>query len=339
VRTLTCRDPIWFGVRFSALERARVKRSSLERRQGNVAAEISRPITPHTLGAWVLKCDPEVWDLGRFVDDGSARILTWSVRQSYRTELMAPGQRVLLWVSGESRRHPRGFWGSGWVTGKVSTGVEDDGYWLDDERRRAVRHWAHVDVAVFGGPQAVLASEVREHPVLRDFELFRSAQMSNPSWLSREQLAALTPMLPAWPDYPGPMDDIVVVGEWSATRDDAATRLAVESAAMIAVEEHYERQGGSWKDVSARCLGYDLACTASDGSVHHVEVKGLSGGRRDFLLTRNEHQVAGTDPAWRLAVVTRALEPTHRRLTIEPAATVLERARPYVYSVDLDRDA
>ncbi len=119
-------------------------------------------VTEENFGAWVLKCNPVIWDLQGFVADGHRLIDSWSVVENYRSAMMRHGQRVLLWVTGPERGPlPRGFWCSGWVTNTIEAeaepGSSDDGsdvrsaaaqgstdasededYWLDPEARARV---------------------------------------------------------------------------------------------------------------------------------------------------------------------------------------------------------
>lgn len=102
---------------------------------------------------------------------------------------------------------------------------------------------------------------------------------------------------------------------------------------MKAVTRHYKRDGWRVQDVSRQNVGWDLTCTAPDGDVHRVEVKGVSGLAPKVLLTRNEEQSARRDPGWRLAVVTKALvEPT---LHFFDADTAIRAAEPFMFEVDL----
>src|SRR5689334_1134747 len=73
-----------------------------------------RTVDRRTLGAWVLKCNPSVWDLRGLLDAGERRLTSWAVHPSYRTQLVRPGDRVLFWVSGPGHdRLTRGIWGLG----------------------------------------------------------------------------------------------------------------------------------------------------------------------------------------------------------------------------------
>ncbi|WP_346764450.1 hypothetical protein [Rhodococcus sp. B10] len=135
----------------------------------------TRTVTPESLGAWVIKCNPNTTDLGPMIAAGRAHE-NWCVASNYRTRLMSAGQRVLFWVSAHPRR---GFWGAGVVTGSAVPGP---------------RWKIATDIELFAEP--VLASAIRNVQGLDGLEVFRSPQQSNPSWVDREQFALLEPLLP-----------------------------------------------------------------------------------------------------------------------------------------------
>lgn len=155
-------------------------------------------------GAWLLKCNPATYDLLAAVEAGIGYVDSWGVRAGYRSEMMAEGHRAILWVSGDGRRMARGIWGVGWVRGPVRD-VEPDGgppdrhFWLSGNARRAVRLAVRVWIPVLDEP--VTVAELRAAGVL-DLEVQRIPQGSNPSWVSKEQLAVLEHLLPPWPAPP-----------------------------------------------------------------------------------------------------------------------------------------
>ncbi|GAA3827664.1 hypothetical protein [Nocardioides panacisoli] len=151
------------------------------------------------LGAWVLKCNPEVYDLRAAVEAGIDHVDSWSVRPGYRADLMRAGQKALLWVSGDGRRLARGIWGVGWVEGgvrRLDGQDEDRGHWVDQAARRSVRLAVPLWVPVLAEP--VTVAEVRAAG-LADLEVLRMPQGANPSWASTEQLETLEHLLPEWP--------------------------------------------------------------------------------------------------------------------------------------------
>ncbi|MGI3779441.1 MAG: EVE domain-containing protein [Janthinobacterium lividum] len=159
-------------------------------------------ITRATLGAWLLKANPAVWDVRRFLADGETRLTSWSVHRGYRSALMRPGDRVVFWLSGPGTGGlTRGVWGLGHVVAEAESWADAErGWWLDDAARQALRARVEVDVPLLDHP--VAAAELRAAGIT-DLEVQRVPQMANPSWVSRPQLAALQEVLPDWPDPPG----------------------------------------------------------------------------------------------------------------------------------------
>lgn len=300
--------------------------------------------TEETLGAWVLKCNPEVWDLAGFIAAGERVIDDWTVMDNRRSEMIRHGQRVLLWVTGSvDGPLPRGFWGAGWTTGPVQAIAElDDNrpadadvvdYWLDLDARDRMRFIAPLDLQVWDKP--VVEAQVVEVLGPERLEVIRARQMSNPSWISASDLALLEPLLQPWPEVGAPVDELITVDPVEgAGFGDPSTRRLVEAAAIRAVAEHYRTRGYEVRSVEHEKCGWDLTCTAADRTVARVEVKGTAGPKPTVLLTRNEHGSAARDSGWVLAVVTRAA--TQPAVSLYAAADVLKLAQPYVYRLDLN---
>lgn len=104
------------------------------------------------------------------------------VRPSYRTGLVRRGHRVLLWISGTEADLPAGIHAAGRVTGPV------DGDQLP------------VRLATLERP--LLRSELVAHPALTTLEVLRMPAGSNPSYVTRAQLAALEELGLPGPDLP-----------------------------------------------------------------------------------------------------------------------------------------
>jgi hypothetical protein len=80
----------------------------------------------------------------------------------------------------------------------------------------------------------------------------------------------------------------------------------VERGAINFVICHYTQKRWRVKDISKRNLGYDLVCIK--GSIRmHVEVKGATGGKHQFIITAKEKHTWDNDKRFRLALVTNAL--------------------------------
>lgn len=133
-------------------------------------------VTPETLGAWVIKCNPRRTPVDAMRAAGRARP-HWCVAANYRTRLMRADQRVLLWVT---THRDRGIWGCGRLLGDP---VAEDGRW-------------HVPVDIPLLRRPVPAAELSRLPGLRSMEVFRAPQQANPSWVNREEWALIDAVLP-----------------------------------------------------------------------------------------------------------------------------------------------
>lgn len=292
----------------------------------------ARTITEDNLGAWVIKCDPKSkYDLPRAIEELSlTEITNWSVADNYRSQMMKPRDRVILWVSGDGRRMTRGIWGVGWVVNYVQDTVhevldeDEESFWHSEEDRLAVTNDVALDIPLF---EEALSSEDIKAAGILDLEVFTQAQASNPSWVSKEQLAALEDLLEEWPEWLEP-DERITITDDGAGFGDPVQNAIVEAAAMEAVIDYY--RGWSYEDVSSDKVGWDITFRHKpSGQVAHVEVKGVSGDRPSVLLTANEIRTAESDPNWHLAVVTRAVrEPV---VTEYSAQEAVAAAKPYVY--------
>ena len=128
---------------------------------------------PGDVACWVLKSTrpPERIEPGWRV--GAALELTRCVRRSYRLDLVAPGQPVVLWVSG---RVAPGVHAVGTVTGPVRE--DDDGGPVMPVRLTRL-------------PDPVERGELLADPAFRSAEVLRMPAGSNPSWVSAAQLSAV----------------------------------------------------------------------------------------------------------------------------------------------------
>ena len=125
-------------------------------------------VTDDNLGAWLIKGNADRADLFSL-----SKVTRWCVQPSYRTALMRAGQPVLFWGSGSKRRDVAyGVWGLGRVTGPPADGAVplDLDIWSAD--------W-------------VARSTLRLLPGLYDLEVLRQPQGSNPSYVTKEQLAII----------------------------------------------------------------------------------------------------------------------------------------------------
>lgn len=150
-----------------------------------------RLINPETLGAWVIKCQPKVNPgvTTAILDRDPGPITRFCVADNYRSRMMAADDPAILWISGDGRQLARGIWGLGRVTGPI---------------RAIVGEVASCDVGKLEVPLHIelLADGVSVEAIraagVGDLEVLVQPQASNPSWVSRDQLAALAWLLD-WP--------------------------------------------------------------------------------------------------------------------------------------------
>lgn len=134
----------------------------------------ARALSSATLGAWLLKASGAAPSTREHVRAGFAHALTWCVRPTYRTDLVAAGQPVLLWVSGSEPGLPAGIHAHGRTTGLARDGV--------------------VPLVLVPMEDPLLRSELVGHPDLAALEVLRMPAGSNPSYVTPEQLAVLVSM-------------------------------------------------------------------------------------------------------------------------------------------------
>ena len=165
-----------------------------------------RAVDRSRLGAWLLKCNPALWDLRGLLDSGEDRITSWAVQPGYRARLVAAGDPVVFWVSGPGHQGlRRGIWGLGHATAEVEPWVEThQGRWRSASDSHGVRARVEVDVRLLDEP--VPDEELRAAGI-DGLEVQRQPFMANPSFVSREELTALQPLLPTWP-APSPTDRV-----------------------------------------------------------------------------------------------------------------------------------
>ena len=154
-----------------------------------------RPITQQNLGAWLLRCNPKNEpELPRLVAGGH-RITRWCVADNYRSQMMAAGDPIVFWVSGDGRLLVRGIWGIGHVVG---AGVFDS---LPDEHRSlsqsgtepSERPKVDVDIPLLS---AGISDGMLRAAGIDNLEVQLQPQGSNPSWISVVQLAQLAQLVP-----------------------------------------------------------------------------------------------------------------------------------------------
>jgi hypothetical protein len=152
------------------------------------------------VGAWVLRLDPTVWDLARFIADGHRAVSTWAVEDNEQSAAMAHGQRAFLWAGGDGTLIMPGVWGIGWVSGPCEWKSVADGYWVDPAGNS--QHMLFADVSIQLLPHPVGLQQVANESRLAGIEVLRDPFGSNPSRLTPEEAAAMVALVGRHPAVP-----------------------------------------------------------------------------------------------------------------------------------------
>jgi hypothetical protein len=153
------------------------------------------------VGAWVLRVDPGVWDLARFIADGHHEVSAWAVEDNDRSAVMGEGQRVFLWAGGDGTLIGPGVWGAGWVVGPCRSTSVADGYWVDPAGNSQRVLFADVSIQLL--PHPVGLEQVIADPRLAAIEVIRDPFGSNPSSLTPEEAIAMLALVGTDPLLPG----------------------------------------------------------------------------------------------------------------------------------------
>ena len=133
------------------------------------------------VACWVIKSRTPPEQIVPGWQPGTGQTLTRCLRRSYRIELMAPGQRCLLWLSGRDR------------PGVHAIGLLESGAELREADREQVTAEVRTGHSLLPvpGPRDAL----RADPVFAGAEVLRMPAGSNPSYLSPACFAVLTDFL------------------------------------------------------------------------------------------------------------------------------------------------
>ena len=141
-------------------------------------------VTATSLGAWLIKGSAGVSAMDQLIRTGFSTVTTWCLRQTYRTDLVEPGQPVLFWISGSSATRPAGIYAQGSTRGRT-TAADDE----PDEGRGLPKVLMPVELRQLTAP--VLRRDLLQHPTLSRIEVLRMPAGSNPSFVSPDALEAL----------------------------------------------------------------------------------------------------------------------------------------------------
>ena len=133
------------------------------------------------IAGWAFKVNRVMSDIeGVLESDGV--VTTWAMRANERVDLLGPGQRCVLYVSGKAKeRSDSALVGVGKVT---SVAYQEDGV------ADAGQPW-FVDLEILALKQPVAVGELTAHDALRTGELLGAAEQANPVVLSPAEMDAI----------------------------------------------------------------------------------------------------------------------------------------------------
>ncbi len=243
--------------------------------------------------------DTDLPDALRFTERGKRWKGSWSCGI---TKKIRPGDRVFLMKLG---KEPRGIVASGWVVKpegykpvRKGSAVYEDSHW-DPKRRGKMALYVDIDFDVALDPAEVLP-----------WRTLRSDVDSQMNWAPENSGVTVGEKVArrlekAWSQHVAQRRKLrkLSEAEGGAGFGNWEENRRVEEKALKVVERHYKSKDWHVVDVSKQKRGYDLVCRRG-GAEEHVEVKGVSGRRVQFLITRNELNTWKRDGEYVVAVVT-----------------------------------
>ena len=300
-------------------------------------------ITASNFGAWLIKCDPKVWNLSRAMKDGLPGIGGWSVADNYRSESMEAGDDIVFWVSGTSRKELRpGVWGIGKLTSERYWEEADEdlagSYWEDEKKGAEPGYTIETDIRLIADEnyrRKVSRESLMGLKAFNSMEVLKQPQGSNPSFLTKAEFRALEKLLNRGSNPPAKKETVITVRKGGAGFGSPENNALVEARAMKVVTSHLKKQKFKVLDVSSQKIGWDITATrAAPKETRHIEVKGVSGGTPKILLTNNEMKKAESNSNGELAVVTNALSDKPKFQSFS-AESVTSAGKPWLWQVDL----
>lgn len=161
------------------------------------AAEAGEPV-----GAWVVTCHPDIYDLPGLHQQGYQSLANWRVPPSPRTGRLRPGDRVVLWMEACAGGPVAGVWGVGTVTGAARAASGDPSprfAWMDRSGHGLPGGLVDLDLRLLAEP--VPAARLLDDPRFADAEVAHHPHRPDPLVLTPGQWAAVADALPSgWPD-------------------------------------------------------------------------------------------------------------------------------------------
>jgi hypothetical protein len=192
--------------------------------------------------------------------------------------------------------------------------VEDDpddlarhGYWRNREKMLAAEYTVEVDISLWDSPYS--KSALHRRRVINQAEVFRSPQMANPSYLTKDQVAALEQVTGPWPRPPRRIRQSAGGKAATLVEGDDLTRDVLMLEAIDQVRTHYEARHYQVDIIDDSARPWDL-CVRKGGVALRIRVKGTTGLQPIVTLSQADLNQASHDPDWMLVVVTGILART-----------------------------
>lgn len=135
---------------------------------------------------WLFQGNPTRWPVLEVLASGKP-IRSWNVVR--HLDLIHPGDRAVLWVSGRAA----GVYAVGSVTGAPEPGVTDES-WTDPSRRGVPRH--RVPLELWTLPHPVPRTELKADPRFAAAQIIRAPRGGNPFPVLEAQWPAIADRLP-----------------------------------------------------------------------------------------------------------------------------------------------
>lgn len=163
--------------------------------EGTGAGTIATLADGSAVGAWMLKANPAIWDIGAALEQRLS-VDWWRLARSYRADLVHPGHRCILWITRGDKRVASGIWGFGTVTGEPIEAPGDpmDPLWVDERAREQIRPRIPVELRILEAP--IEREQIREDPRLAGLEILRVPRIGNPAAVSPAEWEAIRTLVP-----------------------------------------------------------------------------------------------------------------------------------------------
>jgi hypothetical protein len=150
---------------------------------------IGRTKQGREIAAWMLKANPDVWDIIGWAADHDW-IDGWRLVDSYRVPMMKPGDLCFLWVTGAAGAdYEPGLWASGIVTGDAAEHTGGGSLWVDSVEQGKRRPYIPLNLRILDEP--IARTDLASDPRFESAEIIRQPQMGNPLVVTPEELDAI----------------------------------------------------------------------------------------------------------------------------------------------------